>query len=107
MLTVKQKEKTHALHDSNSSEELIYTAELSLKESGNINTSKLLKETACTTPTRALKIQTVYTTIQNINPAQIYSEDEALALFIDAKLTKSQCILIRLQAKQKNAIIYA
>lgn len=36
----------------------------------------------------------------------MYSEDEALALIIDAKLTKSQYTLLRLQAKQRNANIY-
>jgi len=36
----------------------------------------------------------------------MYSVEEALALIIDAKLTKSQYTLIRSQAKQRNANIY-
>jgi len=104
MLVIKKKEKKLRL--SNFTEELVYAAQLSLKESGNANASKLLKESTCTTSTRALKIQTANTTFQNIKLVQIYSEEEALALIIDAKLTKSQYTLIRLQAKQKNANIY-
>jgi len=36
----------------------------------------------------------------------MYSEEEALALMVDAKLTKSQYMLIRLNAKQNNSNIY-
>jgi hypothetical protein len=36
----------------------------------------------------------------------MYSEEETLALMINARLTKSQYMLIRLNAKPKNANIY-
>ncbi|XP_025411419.1 uncharacterized protein LOC112684234 [Sipha flava] len=101
-----KRHKTQTLRTSNSTEELVYAAQLSLKETGNVDAAKLLKEATSTTPTRALNIQRAYTAFQNVKPVQMYSEEDALALIIDAKLTKSQYTLIRLQAKQRNANIY-
>jgi len=51
-----KRHKTQKLRESNSTEELVYAAQLSLKETGNVNASKLLKEATSTTPTHALKI---------------------------------------------------
>ena len=82
-------------------EELSYATQVKLKENGQAEASRLLKEATTTTPTRASEILNSYKNVNTFTPVKKYSDEEALALIIDAKLTKSQYMLIRLQAKQK------
>lgn len=94
------------MRKSTSVDELVYATQISLKDHGKNDESKLLKESTSTTPTRAHKIRNAYKNLTTLNEIVPYSEDEALALVMDVKLTKSQYILIRLQAKNKKAHLY-
>lgn len=97
-----KRQNTRTLHES--TEELVYTEQLNLKESGIVNVSKLLKKATSTTPTRSLKIQTACTISKNLN--QLKCKEKTLTLIMDARSTKSHHTLLRLQTKRRNANIY-
>lgn len=101
-----KRRRTELLRKSIDVNELTYAAQVSLKEHGKEDEGKLLKEATTTTPTRAHKIRNAYKKSVTLKEIKPYSVDEALALVIDTKLTKSQYTLIRLQAKNKNANLY-
>jgi len=76
---------------------------MALRSLGEEDAAKILNESTNTTPTRASKIRKcwgkkMYTTRMD--------EDKALSLLVNAKLTKHQYRLIRLNAKENNSDIY-
>lgn len=87
-------------------EELTYAAKKSLKEQGQHSASKLISEALFTTPTRAEKIRSTWLQRKRLKNVAPFSEDEAVSLMIEAKLSKHQYSLIRREAKKKNADIY-
>lgn len=82
---------------------MIQATQTSLHSTGNRTAANLLKE-SIKTPTRALKIKKAYD--NSVNLIIPYTNDEALAFFLDNNLTKQQYINIRLSAKKKNVNIY-
>jgi len=80
---------------------------MSLRESGQEDAAKVLREVTETTPTRARKMRQTFMRAkdQSISPKP-YTKEEAFALFLDAKLTKRQYNCLRLGAKTRNADIY-
>jgi hypothetical protein len=71
---------------------------MNLRREGNRDAAKLNSEALDTTPTRATKIRKVW---QKINVMVPYIPDEAFSLFIETKLTNSQYMEIRRQAKKE------
>lgn len=98
---------TTELRNTYSTDELAFATKVSLRDSGLNDASKLVEESTMTTPTRATKIRILYKQSQTSkNELQKYTNDEALALLVDLKLTKYQYQNLRIQAKNKNANIY-
>lgn len=84
--------------------ELTFAASVSLSSSGKRDAAYLLKEATQTTPTRATKFKRAYK-----HPASVpvpYTPLQALALFVNARMTKFQYNLIRQEAKQRHCNIY-
>jgi hypothetical protein len=73
---------------------------MSLRSASKSDAAKLCSGALETVPTRALRIRKVLAahTKNNFVP---YASEEALSLFTEAHLTKSQYINIRSQAKMK------
>lgn len=99
-----KRNRTVELRKSVGLEELTFATQISLKQSGQNDAAKLLKQSTSTTPTRASKILNSFK--NSTLKVEKYSNDEALALLIDAKLTKKQYTLIRLQSKKKFSNLY-
>lgn len=55
---------------------------------------------------RLVKIRNVVNEIDNPKKMTQYSADEALALYIDARMTKESYLLVRHGAKDRNSDIY-
>lgn len=102
-----KRRKIESLVNTTSPEVLSYAARLSLQNSGKRDAAKILKEVTQTSPKRGTKIKNAYEAINlnNLKPIP-YSPEEALAFFVDNKLTKNQYISIRDQAKKRNVNIY-
>jgi hypothetical protein len=78
---------------------------MNLRSAGHKDSAKLFYEAVETTPTRPSRMREAWTK-SNEDQIKPYTSDEALALFIDTRLTKSQPVKIRVQAKARKADIY-
>lgn len=100
-----KRRKTQELREKYSSSELAFATKMRFRSEGKADAAKLLHEAMETTPTRPSRMREAWLQ-SGSNIIKPYSPDEALALFIDTRLTKSQYIKIRVQAKSRNANIY-
>ena len=88
-----------------SAPELSYAAQMSLRSAGEQDAAHVFKE-AMATPIRASKMRHAWKVKQEKMGITSFTSDEALSLFVNAKLSKHQYQLLRSSAKQKNADIY-
>lgn len=93
-----KRKKTQEIRKRTPLHELTYATQMSLRSSGQTEAAKLIKEVTETTPTRAKKFRKA----MNIyNKTKLMSGEEALALYVEAKLTQHQYNLIRAQDKER------
>lgn len=97
-----KRRKTEEIRSSFSPEELCYAAQMQFRAAGKLDTALVMKDVTLSTPTRASKYKKAYTKVNAIQ----FSSDEALSVFIEAKLTKFQYNIIRDAAKQHNSNLY-
>ena len=101
-----KRRKTKTLRQStDSAESLTFAAERKHRNAGNTDSAKLLGEMQ-KTPTRAFKIRKAWKTATTTPPIKQYNDDDALAFFLEADLTKHQYLIMRQGAKKLNADIY-
>lgn len=86
--------KTKKLRVQHSPGELSYAAQMSLRSSGKIDASKVIKDVTTTSPKRALKYITAYKQL-HIPQTRKLQGTEALSMFIDVALTREQHNKIR------------
>lgn len=82
-----KRKKTASIRENHQTAELVFATQMKLRESGQLHTAKILKEATETTPTRASRIAKSWQVSSN-QPMFKYNDAEALALFIDANLSK-------------------
>ncbi|EFN73411.1 hypothetical protein EAG_03300, partial [Camponotus floridanus] len=99
-----KKRRLASLVTHSTTEELIYATQMSLRSKGKRDAAETVKQIEIS-PNRATRIKKAYKNSHKLTPIKLKGE-EALALYIDAKLTKNQYVLIRSQAKTQNADIY-
>lgn len=87
-------------------EELTSAAKKGLKEKGLHSASKLISEAVFTTPTRAEKIRDSWLQRKQEKNVVPYSDDEAVSLIVEGKLSKHQYLMLRKDAQKRNADIY-
>ena len=100
----RKKRKILPLLENYSTAELTFAARRSLESSGQRNASRVLKEVSENSPGRATKIRKALNTLP-LKPIK-YTPEEAVAFFIDARLTKKSYTLMQQGAKYRNANIY-
>lgn len=100
-----KRRKTEAIRKEFPTEVLAFATQVKLRESGQTHAANIVKEATQTTPSRATRISEAWKKSSKY-PVFQYNDAEALALFIDAKLTKSQYIKIQSGAKERNAKLY-
>lgn len=101
-----KRRKIQQLTKSYTSPEILFAAKNKLHMSGKRAACSIVNE-SLSSPTRASKIKKSYMASLSIDNAIMpYSFDEALAFFIENKLTKQQYINIRKSAKGRGANIY-
>jgi hypothetical protein len=71
-----------------------------------MDTAKLLNESTNTTPTRVSKIRKYWENKNKKMSVTRMNENKALSLLVNAKLTKYQYQLIRLNVKENDSDIY-
>jgi len=86
------------------SPQFIHAAKKKIHMAGQRNVVKLLNETTAS-PNKVKQIKLAINTSETSKPIP-FTPDEALAFFVQNKLTKQQYINIRLSAKERNADIY-
>lgn len=97
-----KRKRTADLRKDNSSEVLMHAAAMSCRSKGNIATSHLIKEVS-STPEIASKIRKVWIESKDEDKKpENFTEDEALSLIAEAKLSKAQYLLIRSMLLTKN-----
>ncbi|KAJ8936203.1 hypothetical protein NQ314_012452 [Rhamnusium bicolor] len=89
-----KRQKTKKLQAQHSLGELSYAAQMSLRSSGQIDASKVIKDVTTTSPKRALKYRTAYKQL-DIPQTRKLQGTEALSIFIDAALIREQYNKIR------------
>lgn len=106
-ITTRTKRRRAAqLTESFEAEELSLAAKRGLKEEGKEAAAKLISEAVFTTPTRAGKIHRAWHSTQQDKKVVPFTNDEAVSLIVEANLSKHQYLLIRQEAKNRNANIY-
>jgi len=101
-----KRRKIQQLTKSYTSPEISFAAKNKLHMPGKRAACSIVNE-SLSSPTRASKIKKSYMASLSIDNAIMpYSVDEALAFFIENKLTKQQYINIRKSAKERRANIY-
>lgn len=94
-----KRKRTLQMRKDRSSDEITHAAKMCLKSDGNLEASRLVDE-ALRTPTVVSEMRNVLA--QNKNSCIMLSEDEALSLYTEAKLTKAQYQYIRNTFLSKN-----
>lgn len=83
-------------------DEIVYATKKILKSSGQSDASKVLNHVVCTNKNDAKRVKQCCT----LSGVSSYTKEEALALYIDAKLSKYQYNIIRDSACNINSNIY-
>lgn len=92
--------KTKELRDSIPVNILNYATQMGLRATGQAQASKVLHEITSTSPKRASKYRKAYAKSQSI-AKQVMSGEDALAVLVDAKLSRHQYNIIRMSAPEK------
>lgn len=100
-----KRRKTEEMRKMYTDEELAFATVMNLRQRGKTAQSSLMKEVTQTTPTRATKIMKIWKN-QSKFKLKRYTADEALALIINSRLSKSAYLQIREGAKKRGADIY-
>lgn len=100
-----KRRKTENLRQNFSTEELTFSAQMKLRDAGRNDAAKLVHEATDTSPSRASKIRRAWMTKPPPLPVS-YTEDEALAFIVQAKLSKNQYLMVRQGGKERNVNIY-
>ncbi|KAK5648374.1 hypothetical protein RI129_003266 [Pyrocoelia pectoralis] len=90
--------KTKDLRDSTPVSVLNYATQMGLRATGQARASKVLHEITSTSPNRANKYREAY--IKSLSK-QMMSGEDALAVLVDAKLSRHQYNIIRMSAPEK------
>lgn len=101
-----KRRRAEELSSSFEAEELTLAAGKGLKQEGKDAAAKLIAEAVFSTPTRASKMHKSWQLTKEARNVVPYSDDEAVSLIIEGKLSKHQYLLFRREAKLKNADIY-
>lgn len=88
--------KTADLRKSNTTEELVYATQMSLRSTGNVTASNILK-TISSDPEKAIEYKEAMKTVSK-NKTKFMSKNGILATFVDAQLSKHQYDVIRKRA---------
>ncbi|CAI6363407.1 unnamed protein product [Macrosiphum euphorbiae] len=99
-----KRRKIKSILNENSKDKIIFATKTILYSDGNRAAADLLKQSTEYSPQRALKIKHTYN--NRLSVVKPYTADEALALIIDAKLTKFSYSMLRKGSKQRKADIY-
>lgn len=97
--------KTSELRRVYSASELCYAAQMKLREHKRVDEALLVREATCTSPTRAKQM---VSSLREARQEKLvpYSKNEALAMILDANLTKAQYINIRNGARLRHSNLY-
>lgn len=98
-----KRRRTKKLVASHSPEELAFATRSSLMKKGKRNVAHAIKKTVESSP-RSLRIIKKGNFSQNVS--EKHTPEEALALIVDSKLTRSQYTKLRKAAKNKNCHLY-
>jgi hypothetical protein len=101
-----KKRRTKSLVRKTSQEELVFATKTSLLRMGRRSAAELVSQATEFSPGRALRIKKTVQKVNAADPIVPYSDDEALAFMIDARLTKESYIMTRVGAKERGADIY-
>lgn len=99
-----KRRKIKSILNENSKDKIIFATKTILYSDGNRAAADLLKQSTEYSPQRALKIKHTYNI--RLSVVKPYTADEALALIIEAKLTKFSYSMLRKGSKQRKADIY-
>ncbi|CAH0546704.1 unnamed protein product [Brassicogethes aeneus] len=99
-----KRRKTEELRTQYSSSELGFAAQMQLRAEGKLDAANIVKDAIFLDPSCASRYRNAYS--QSLNSVIPYSTDQALSLFVEAKLTKYQYNLLRNSSKENNCKLY-
>ncbi|EFN61161.1 hypothetical protein EAG_09607, partial [Camponotus floridanus] len=97
-----KRRKTAELRKLNTIEELTYATQMNLRSTGQLDASKIIKDVTSTSPTRAFKYRTAFTS----EVEKTLSDDAALSVLVEYKFSKRTYQGIRKVAKENNCNLY-
>lgn len=99
-----KRKKVRKLVTSVSKQELAYATRLSMHADGERDAADIVKQVSTCSPKRATRLKKSFRA--NTNLLKKMAPDQALALFVDTKMTKTQYNRIKENGKEFNADIY-
>lgn len=99
-----KRRKTQELRKTHTTDELSYATKMSLRESGAVSAAKVVNDVTFKSSARAMKYISVVKEVSKMETKM--SPNTALALVLDAKLTKLQYVNIRLTTKLCNSKVF-
>lgn len=99
-----KRHKVLPLLETYTTQELSFATSTSLRMSGNRDAALMVQTVTANSPKRATRIKKALSSPKSV--ATKYTPEEALALYVDGRLTKHSYNLIRAGAKAHNADIY-
>ncbi|CAL1672299.1 unnamed protein product [Lasius platythorax] len=97
-----KRRKTEEIRATLTSNELAYATQMSLRSAGQLDASKIVKEATLTSPLRASRYRKAFqSTTENT-----LSEDAALSVLVEFKLSKSQYQGLRSVSKENHCKLY-
>lgn len=99
-----KRRKTAEIRTTHSTEELSYATQMKFRSDKKLDAANIIKEITTSSPTRASKYKAAFK--EASNPVILMSDDAALSIVVESKLTKHQYLLIRQSMKEHNCNLY-
>lgn len=98
-----KRRRIQKLLQTNESDEITFAAAVTLRASGKRDAATIVQELASSSPQRATNIKKMRA---NDNISRMFSKEEALAIYVDCKLTKNSYNLLRTSANNVGHNLY-
>lgn len=98
-----KRRRTAEIRTTHSTEELSYATQMKFRSAKKLDVANIIKEIT-TSPTRASKYKAAF--IEASNPVILMSDDAALSIVVESKLTKHHYLLFRQSMNKHNCNLY-
>ena len=97
-----KRRKTKDIRDNRTSEELVFATKMSLRAEGKLDAAHVLQDITSGSPSQP----STYRKLLQMNEEKTLSDNDALSLLIESRLSKNQYLILRQTSKGKNCKLF-